>query len=73
MKETTMSKRILALLSSGRKDGNSDILCGEFMKGAEEAGHGTEIIYIRDKKVNGCMGCLVCQQNGGICIQNHDG
>jgi multimeric flavodoxin WrbA len=49
MKETTMGKKILVLAASGRKGGNSDILCGEFIKGVEEAGHGTEIIYIRDK------------------------
>jgi multimeric flavodoxin WrbA len=67
-----MGKKILVLAASGRKGGNSDILSGEFIKGAEEAGHGTELIYIRDKKVNGCLGCLICQQNGGTCVQKDD-
>jgi multimeric flavodoxin WrbA len=72
MEKTTMSKKILVLAASGRRDGNSDILCDEFIKGAEEAGHRAEVIYIRDKKVNGCTGCLVCQKNGGSCIQKDD-
>jgi multimeric flavodoxin WrbA len=72
MEETIMSKKILVLAASGRKGGNSDILCGEFTKGAEEAGHKAEAIYIRDKKVNGCAGCFVCQKNGGACVQKDD-
>ena len=32
-----MSKNVLILSGSPRKDGNSDILCDEFMRGAQEA------------------------------------
>jgi multimeric flavodoxin WrbA len=67
-----MGKQILVLAASGRKDGNSDILCGEFIKGAEEAGHEAEKIYIHDKKINGCIGCFTCQKNSGGCIQKDD-
>lgn len=63
-----MSKKILILSGSPRKGGNSDILCGQFMAGAEEAGHSTEKIYVRDYKLNYCIGCNACQKNGGICI-----
>lgn len=34
-----MSKRVLILSGSPRKQGNSDRLCDEFMLGAEEAGN----------------------------------
>jgi len=37
-----MSKNVLILSGSPRKDGNSDILCDEFMRGAQEAGHTAE-------------------------------
>ena len=37
-----MSKKVLILSGSPRKDGNSDLLCNEFMKGALEAGHEVE-------------------------------
>ena len=34
-----MSKRVLILSGSPRKGGNSDILCDEFMRGAQESGN----------------------------------
>ena len=40
-----MSKKVLILSGSPRKNGNSDILCDEFAKGATEAGHNVERIY----------------------------
>ena len=39
-----MSKKVLILSGSPRKNGNSDILCDEFAKGATEAGHNVEKI-----------------------------
>ena len=41
-------KSILILSSSPRRGGNSEILCNEFKKGAEEAGHTVEMININD-------------------------
>ena len=35
-------KNVLILSGSPRKNGNSDILCDEFQRGAEEAGHQVE-------------------------------
>ncbi|MDR2765766.1 MAG: flavodoxin family protein, partial [Tannerella sp.] len=67
-----MSKKILALSASARKNGNSSTLCNEFLRGAKEAGHETEKIFICDKKINGCLGCLACQENGGECIRKDD-
>jgi multimeric flavodoxin WrbA len=66
-----MGKKILVLAASPRKGGNSDILCGEFIKGAEETGHETEKIYIKDKEINYCLGCGVCRENG-ICVHTDD-
>ena len=34
-----MKKNVVILSASPRRNGNSDILCDEFMKGATEAGH----------------------------------
>jgi multimeric flavodoxin WrbA/SAM-dependent methyltransferase len=67
-----MSKKVLVISGSPRRGGNTDILSDEFIRGAEEAGHETEEIFIRDKKVNGCLGCLACQKNAGVCIQKDD-
>ena len=42
-----MSK-VLIISASPRKNGNSDILSEQFRKGAEEAGHEVETIFVRD-------------------------
>lgn len=67
-----MNKNILLLAGSSRKDGNSDILCDQFIMGAEEAGHYTEKVYIKDYKINYCIACYACKRNSGICIHKDD-
>lgn len=57
-----MSKKILIISTSPRKGGNSDILADAFGKGAHEAGHSVEHVALRDKTINFCKGCLVCQK-----------
>lgn len=52
-----MSKKVLILSSSPRRNGNSDLLCNEFMRGAAEAGHQVEKIFLKDKHINYCTGC----------------
>lgn len=56
-----MSKKILVLSGSHRKGGNSDTLCDEFIKGAQESGHQVEKIFINDKK-NQLLHWLRCLQ-----------
>ena len=51
---------IIIISSSPRKEGNSDLLCNEFMKGALTAGHQVEKVFLREKKINYCTGCGVC-------------
>lgn len=67
-----MSKQVLVLVGSPRKKGNTDRLADEFIRGAREAGHGVEKIYLKDRKINGCLGCGACQRNGGSCVQKDD-
>lgn len=38
-------KKVIIISSSPRRGGNSDILCDEFQKGAQEAGHDVEKIF----------------------------
>ena len=45
-----MSKHVLIINSSPRKGGNSETLAASFAKGAEEAGHAVETVYLREKK-----------------------
>lgn len=62
-----MSKKILILSGSPRKGGNSDILCDEFMRGAQDAGHTVEKIFIRDQKIGYCNACYAYRESG-VCV-----
>lgn len=68
-----MVKKLLVLSASPRRGGNSDVLCDEFVKGAQEAGNSTEKIFLKDKKIGYCTGCGLCNSNGySGCSQSDD-
>ena len=67
-----MSKKVLVLSASPRKGGNSDLLCDQFMLGAEEAGNQAEKIFLRDKKIDYCTGCGTCYSMEKSCPQEDD-
>ncbi|WP_321422104.1 flavodoxin family protein [uncultured Methanobacterium sp.] len=60
------------LSASPRRGGNSDILCDQFMLGAEESGHHAEKIFLRDKEINYCVACDSCLKNDGACVSKDD-
>ena len=66
-----MSKKVLVLSCSPRRGGNSDLLCDEFVKGAQEAGNQVEKIFFGDKRISYCKGCEVCDSTHE-CIQQDD-
>ncbi len=66
-----MSKKVLVLSASPRRGGNSDLLCDQFMSGAQETGHNVEKIFLKDKKINYCTGCGTCF-NKKPCLQKDD-
>ena len=63
--------RVLAINGSPRARGNSDILCDEFLRGAKDAGHQTEKISIREKRISPCRACYACFKTG-FCVQKDD-
>lgn len=67
-----MSKKVLILSGSPRRGGNSDLLCGEFLRGAEAAGNQVEKIFLRDKKIAPCNACYFCAKSGGKCAIQDD-
>ena len=42
------------------------------MRGAAEAGHQVEKIFLKDKHINYCTGCSVCSMYGKPCPQKDD-
>ncbi|MBR2594061.1 MAG: flavodoxin family protein [Firmicutes bacterium] len=67
-----MGKKVLVLSGSPRKGGNSDLLCDEFAKGAEEAGNDVAKIRVSEKKIGYCSACYYCVKSGGVCAKNDD-
>lgn len=66
-----MAKNVLILSASPRKGGNSDILCDQFKKGAEDAGHTVEKISLYDKNIGFCRACYACFQSGECVIHDN--
>lgn len=56
-------KKVLILSGSPRKNGNSDILCDEFKRGAEEAGNAVEKIRVSELDINYCRACYACKKD----------
>ena len=65
-----MSKKILILSASARKNSNSEALAQEFAKGAAEAGNQVEIIRLYDRKIAFCSGCLACVETQRCVIRD---
>lgn len=61
-------KNILVVVGGGRAKGNTAQLVHAFIKGAIEAGHQVETIWLAKTEVKGCLGCNACRY-GKPCIQ----
>lgn len=68
--------KIVAFNGSPRGEaGNTDRILQPFLTGAWEAGAVTETVYLKDKKVNHCLGCptMTCWvETPGVCVQKDD-
>lgn len=65
-------KKVIIICGSPRVGGNSDLLATQFAKGATEAGHKVQTVYLRQLKMGFCHGCLACLPDKKFCIQNDD-
>jgi len=65
-------KKVIIICGSPRVGGNSDLLAAQFAKGATEAGHKVQTVYLRQLKMGFCHGCLACLPDKKSCIQNDD-
>ena len=66
-----MKKKVLIISSSPRQGGNSETLAASFARGAQEAGHLVETVYLREKQIGFCNGCFACLKLGR-CVINDD-
>jgi multimeric flavodoxin WrbA len=66
--------KVLAINGSPRgAKGNTEQILQPFLEGAREAGAETEVIYLKDKKINHCRGCFTCwTKTPGVCVHKDD-
>ena len=57
-----MGKKVVVISSTMRINGNSEILCKEFAKGAKDSGNDVVTIYLREHEINYCKGCWGSQK-----------
>jgi len=68
---TTSRKRVLGIVGSPRRGGNTDILVDEVLTGAAEAGALTEKAVLSKLEINPCRACDACGKTGK-CAQQDD-
>jgi multimeric flavodoxin WrbA len=68
-----MKKRVLAVLCSPRKDGNSATLARRALEGVTASGGRCEALWINDLSIRPCQACEACQQQPeNRCVQQDD-
>ena len=65
-------KNVLIISASPRHNGNSQMLCEQFKRGAEEKGHQVSLVRLMDLNFGFCRACDSCMRNGGTCILKDD-
>jgi len=65
--------KIIGLILSPRKEGNTAWILNKILEGAKEQGAETQSWYFSDLDIKPCQGCLGCHNNGDQgCVINDD-
>ncbi len=66
-------KRVVVLLGSPRKKGNSTALAKQIIHGAESTGAVVESVYLNGLDIKPCQGCYACQKpDSSGCVVDDD-
>lgn len=68
---TVAQPKVVAIVGSFRKKGNTDLLVDAALAGAQVRGAEVEKIYVDDLQFSSCQGCYECKKEG-ICKINDD-
>lgn len=72
-KGIAMKKKVLVILGSPRRKGNSAILADRIAQGAKSAKAGVETIFLQGRKIAPCKSCYACQkENSNGCSIRDD-
>ena len=67
-----MSKKIVVITGSPRKNGNSFAMTDTFIRAAEAKGHTVTRFDAAMKNVGGCRACMTCYKTGKACSFDDD-
>ncbi len=62
--------KVLGISGSPRRDGNTELLLKEFLRGARASGHETELFILSKFKISPCTSCASCQKDGQCIIDD---
>ena len=65
------ARRVLGVVGSPRRSGNTETLIGEALSGARDADARTEKVRLSELSIKPCLGCFECLARGE-CIQKDD-
>jgi multimeric flavodoxin WrbA len=57
-------KRMLGIVGSPRRGGNTYVLVSALLEGAREAGAETDLLFLADTEIRECDGCHACWKSG---------
>ena len=64
--------KILALIGSPRKRGNTDLLVDAALEEVAKRGHTGEKLFLYDYAIRPCVDCRACKKGDLICVLNDD-
>ncbi len=68
-----MANKIVVILGSPRKKGNSSTLAESLINGAKESGAEVKTFFLQEMDIKPCNGCNVCQKNSEAgCVIDDD-
>lgn len=59
--------KILALIGSPRRGGNTDLLVDQVLRGCSSRGDGTEKLRLYDIEIEACLDCRRCKKGDYEC------
>jgi len=62
--------KVLGLVGSGRKDGNTNTLVAQILEGAKEKGHDTKKVFLPDLRISPIGDCAACRKTGRCNIED---
>jgi multimeric flavodoxin WrbA len=62
--------KVLGIIGSPRKGGNTETLINSVLSGAAEQGAETSVFYLNDLNIKGCQACLYCKTHAKCAIED---